>query len=111
MANRDYLGNVELMVMVALMRLGSNAYGVAIAREIKEVSGREIALGSLYATLERLENKGVVSSALGESTPERGGRAKRYFSVTTKGLREVRTAQRVLTKLWQGLPQLEGRKT
>jgi PadR family transcriptional regulator, regulatory protein PadR len=108
MARRDYLGNFELMVMLALMRLGENAYGVPISKEIEERTGREVVLGSVYATLERLAEKGLVSSDLGESTAERGGRAKRYFRVTPKGLREVRHAQAALKKLWQGLPQLEG---
>ena len=79
-----------------------------LAKEIEERTGREVVLGSVYATLERLAEKGLVSSDLGESTAERGGRAKRYFRVTPKGLREVRHAQAALKKLWQGLPQLEG---
>jgi DNA-binding PadR family transcriptional regulator len=108
MRKRDYLGSFELMVMLALIRLGENAYGVPISREIEARSGREVALGSVYATLERLEEKGLVSSDLGEPTAERGGRAKRYFRVTAKGLREVRQTQVALKKLWRGLPQLEG---
>lgn len=108
MAQREFLGNFELLVMLAVMRLGENAYGVPVSREIEERSGRKVLLGSVYATLERLANKGLVASDLGESTAERGGRAKRYFRVTLKGLREVRHAQAALKKLWQGLPQLEG---
>jgi DNA-binding PadR family transcriptional regulator len=109
MSKREYLGNLELMVLLTLIRLGENAYGVSISREIEEISGREVALGSMYATLERLEEKGLVLSELGEPTPERGGRAKRYFRVTAKGLRSVQETRRVLDKLLQGLPQLEGR--
>ena len=105
---REYLGNFELMVMLALLRLGKNAYGVPISREIEERIGREVALASVYATLERLESKGFVCSELGEPTHERGGRAKKYFHVTTKGLREVRQTRRALTKLWTRLPQFEG---
>ena len=108
MKKRDYLGNFELLVMLALMRLGEDAYGVPILREIETRSGREVALGSVYATLGRLEEKGLVSSKLGEPTPERGGRAKRYFRVTSQGLREVCEAKRALKKLWQGLPQFQG---
>jgi PadR family transcriptional regulator PadR len=67
-----------------------------------------VALGSVYATLGRLEERGLVSSKLGEPTPERGGRAKRYFRVTLRGLREVCQTQSALKRLWQGLPQLEG---
>jgi PadR family transcriptional regulator, regulatory protein PadR len=80
---------------------------VPICREIEERTGREVAVGSVYATLERLEENGLVSSRLGEPTAERGGRAKKYFRVSSKGLKEVRQAQRVLTSLWKGLPQLE----
>lgn len=105
---RDYLGNLELIVLLALMRLGDNAYGVLISREIERNTGRGMALGSVYATLDRLESKGLVSSSLGEPTPERGGRAKRYFQITAKGLRDVREAQRVLTSLWRNLPSLKG---
>jgi DNA-binding PadR family transcriptional regulator len=74
----------------------------------EESSGKEVALGSVYVTLERLERKGLVTSRLGEPTPERGGRAKTYFRVTAKGLRAVRQAQRTLKNLWKGVPQLEG---
>jgi PadR family transcriptional regulator PadR len=95
------------MILLALMRLGDAAYGVPISREIEQTSGRVVALATLYATLTRLEKKGLVSSR-GEPTAERGGRAKRYFRVTARGLREVRDAQRVFTSLWNGIPTLEG---
>jgi DNA-binding PadR family transcriptional regulator len=108
MSKRDYLGHLELMVMLVLIRLGEKAYGIPIAHEIETTGGREISLGSIYATLDRLENKGLVSSELGEPTPERGGRAKKYFSVTAKGVREVRETERVLKQLWPRLRQLEG---
>jgi PadR family transcriptional regulator len=110
MTKRDYLGNFELMVMLALIRLGENAYGVPICRELEERGGREVAVGSVYAALERLEDKGFVASELGDATPERGGRAKRYFRVTARGLREVRETQRTLMALWKGLPKLQGGK-
>jgi PadR family transcriptional regulator PadR len=110
MAKRSYLGTFELTVLLVLIRLGENAYGLPIAREIAVKGGREVSLGSIYATLDRLEAKGLVCSKLGEPTPERGGRAKKYFSVTAKGVREVRETQRLLKQLWQGLRQLEGRK-
>jgi DNA-binding PadR family transcriptional regulator len=109
MKQRD-IGNFELMVMLALIRLGDNAYGVPISQEIEKRSGREVAIGSVYAALERLEGKGLVTSELGEATAERGGRAKRYFHITGKGLKEVRETQRALMKLWQGLPELQGGK-
>lgn len=107
MGRRGHFGDYELTVMLVLMRLGEKAYGVPICREIEERTGREVAVGSVYATLERLEEKGFVSAELGEPTAERGGRAKKYFRVTSKGIKEVRQAQRALTSLWKGLPQLE----
>jgi PadR family transcriptional regulator PadR len=108
MPKHQYLGTFELTVMLALIRIGDNAYGIPISREIEERSGRGVTLGSIYATLERLKTKGLVYSETGEPTPERGGRAKKYFRVTEKGLREVRQTQRVLKRLWQGLRELEG---
>ena len=86
---------------------GENAYGVPISVALEESSGREVLLGSVYAALARLEAKGLVASSLGEPTAERGGRAKRFFRVTAKGLREARTARRTLVKLWTGLPAIE----
>src|SRR5439155_26521130 len=108
MAKREFLGGFELLVLLALIRLGNDAYGVPISDAIEESSGREVAIGSVYITLDRLEAKGLVSSRLGEPTAERGGRAKTYFKVTAKGLREVRNAQRTLVNLWKGVPQIEG---
>ena len=108
MARREFLGGFELLVLLALIRLGDNAYGVPISQAIEESSGRGVALGSVYLTLERLQHKGLVSSELGEPTAVRGGRAKTYFRITAKGLREVRQAQRTLITLWRDVPQLHG---
>ena len=108
MPRGSFLGEFELMVLLALIRLGDDAYGVPISREIEERAGREVAIGSVYAALERLQEKGLVASRLGDPTAERGGRAKRYFRITTQGLHEVRATQRALVKLWHGLPQLDG---
>ncbi len=95
------------MVLLALIRLGEDAYGVPICHEIEKRSGREAAVGSVYAALERLEEKGLVTSRLGDSTAVRGGRAKRYFRITAQGVRDVRQTQRALMNLWRGLPELE----
>jgi PadR family transcriptional regulator, regulatory protein PadR len=108
MARGAYFGEFELMVLLALIRLGDDAYGVPISREIEQRSERQVALGSVYAALERLEEKGLAASRLGDPTAERGGRAKRYFRVTEAGLREVRQTQRALISLWKGLPELKG---
>ena len=104
---RDNIGNFELMILLALIRIGDNAYGVPISKEIEARTGREVSVASVYAALDRLAAKKLVSSELGEPTPERGGRAKRYFRITSKGVREVRDTRRVLMDFWQGLPKLE----
>jgi PadR family transcriptional regulator PadR len=110
MGTRIHIGDFELVVMLVLLRLGDNAYGVPISRGVEQQYGREVALGSVYATLERLQEKSLVTSDLGEPTPERGGRAKRYFRLTRKGLREVRETRNALVELWSGLPELAGEK-
>ena len=108
MGMREHLGEFELTVMLALLRVGEDAYGVPIAREIEASGGREVGIASVYAALERLERKRFVISRRGEPTPERGGRAKRFFHATPFGLRQVRKTQETLVRLWQGLPQLDG---
>jgi PadR family transcriptional regulator, regulatory protein PadR len=108
MAKREFLGGFELLVLLALIRLADEAYGVPIADAIEKSSGRTVSIGSVYLTLERLQQKGLVSSRLGEPTEERGGRAKTYFRITAKGLREARRTQRTLVRLWNGVPLLEG---
>ena len=107
MATRGFLGGFELLVLLALIQLGEDAYGVPIAESIEKSSGRDVAIGSVYITLDRLVAKGLVSSRLGEPTAERGGRAKTYFRITPKGLREARRARQMLTALWTGVPQLQ----
>jgi PadR family transcriptional regulator PadR len=106
--SREALGNFELMVLLAILRVGEDAYGVPIARELEASSGRDVLLGSVYAALDRLEAKGLVSSRIGDPTSERGGRAKKYCKVTAKGC-EIRETQRTLVRLWRRLPELQGR--
>ena len=105
MADRSYLGELELMLLLAVIQLGDEAYGVPIARELEKIRGREVSVGSIYASLERLEIKGLVVSTLGDPTPERGGKAKRFFRITKEGLNQVHETRRVLTRLWQKLPE------
>jgi PadR family transcriptional regulator PadR len=104
---RSYLGEFELMVMLALIRLSENAYGVPILREIEKTTKREVAIGSVYAALERLERKGFVISIVGESTAERGGRAKRYFHPTKSGMNQVRKTRQALINLWRACQNLK----
>jgi DNA-binding PadR family transcriptional regulator len=107
---RHLLTDFELMILLATLRTGDGAYGVQIAREIEETSGRTVLLGAAYAALDRLERNGLVASTVGDPTPERGGRAKRFFRVTPRGVRAVKDTQRALVALWTGIPQLkEGR--
>jgi len=108
MNEREYLGNFEMMVLLSLLRLGEGAYGVPVTNEIEKQSGRSVAVGSVYAALERLERKGLITSRWGAPTAERGGRAKKHFSVTASGLKELRQAQKTLINLWKGLPELKG---
>ena len=110
MPGRSYLGEFELMILLAVIRLGDDAYGVPISKELLERTGRDVALGSVYAALERLERKELVSSTLGDPTPARGGRAKRYFRVTSKGISEAKMTKKALISLWRGIPQMEGER-
>ena len=105
---RKLLTDFELMLLLAILRLNDGAYGVPIAREIETTTGRRVVLGAAYTALDRLEERGLVSSTIGDPTPERGGRAKRYFSVTSRGLRAVKDTQRALTALWANVSQLKG---
>jgi PadR family transcriptional regulator, regulatory protein PadR len=108
MRKREYLGQMELMVLLAAIRPASDAYGVQICREISEKSGREVALASVYAALERLEAKGLLASSLGDPTAERGGKARTYFKATPKGLKEATNARATLLKLSTGLLLAKG---
>jgi DNA-binding PadR family transcriptional regulator len=102
------INDVELLILLALIRLDAGAYGVPIAREIEVRGQRRIALGTVYAVLDRLESAGFVTSELGESTPERGGRARKYFHITPEGLEQVRTVHSSLRAMWAGLKELRG---
>jgi DNA-binding PadR family transcriptional regulator len=103
MSARDFLGEFEHIVMLALLRLSEKAYGVSVRQEIEKRIGREVSIGAIYATLDRLEAKGFVISHLGDPTPERGGRSKRFFQVTAKGARAVRRSLGALQKMAAGL--------
>lgn len=102
-----YLNEFEELVLMAVARLGDDAYGVKIRRTIEEVGGRFISIGAVYSTLERLEEKGLVSSWQGKPTAERGGRAKRFFRVEDPGLQALTETQRVRRKMLEGVLGLE----
>ena len=106
--SRQYLTDFELLILLAILRVGDDAYGVPIAREIEATGRRNVLLGAVYAALERLQDMGMVSSSTGDPTPERGGRAKRFFRVTSKGLKAIKEAQRSLIAMWTNIPALKG---
>jgi DNA-binding PadR family transcriptional regulator len=103
MAGRDYLGEFEHIIMLALLRLEDRAYGVTVRQEIELRTRREVSIGAVYATLDRLEKKGYVKSRRSDPTPERGGRSKRFFRVTAPGVTAVNQIQRALSSMTEGL--------
>ncbi|NKB87051.1 MAG: PadR family transcriptional regulator [Acidobacteria bacterium] len=100
------LGEFEQMVLLAVLRRGDDAYGAAVRDELTENTSRQIARGAMYVTLDRLERKGLLRSRMGEPTPERGGRAKRYYELSDDGRVLLRQAGRDLMNLWQGQESL-----
>lgn len=100
------LGDLEQLVLLALLRLGPYAYGVAIAEEIRDRGGREASLGAVYKALTRLEQKGYARGVMGEPTPERGGRRKRYYQLTPSGRRTLAASLDAIRRLSSGLRPL-----
>jgi DNA-binding PadR family transcriptional regulator len=100
---RTYLGEFEHLVLLAILRLGDEAYGPAILDELEKRTGRSPSPGSMYVTLDRLEDKGLLRSRLGDSDSDRGGRPRRYVSVTAHGVRELRASRAAFLELWRGL--------
>jgi PadR family transcriptional regulator len=103
MSDRDFLGEFEHLIVLALLRLQDRAYGVTVRQEIEFRTKREVSIGAVYATLDRLETKGYVKSRLGEPTSERGGRSKRFFRVTAKGVAAVNRTHRAVQSMIEGL--------
>jgi DNA-binding PadR family transcriptional regulator len=97
------MGEFEQLVLLALMRLDNDAYGMQVREEIEKRTGREISYGAVYTTLDRLERKGYVAHRVGEATPERGGRAKKYFRALPEGREALRATQQALTVMWEGV--------
>jgi PadR family transcriptional regulator, regulatory protein PadR len=103
-----YLGELEQMILLAIMRLGDDAYGVSIRTELAQRAGRDIAPGALFTSLERLEAKGLLTSRMGDPTPQRGGRAKRYVTVTAAGKKALTRAVHAYDRLLDGLDLVRG---
>jgi DNA-binding PadR family transcriptional regulator len=103
MAKGEALGEFEHLTLLAVFRLGEEAYGMMVRREITQRTGRDVSIGAVYATLERLAEKGLVASSLLEPTPERGGRAKRCFRLTALGVASLNRTRLELAGMLEGL--------
>lgn len=103
MAKRQTLGQMEHLVLLIVVRLGNDAYGMRISEELADRVGRDVSIGSVYAALDRLERRGYVTSRVGDPTPQRGGRAKRYFAAERRGVEALADSRELLTDLWDGL--------
>jgi DNA-binding PadR family transcriptional regulator len=101
-----YLGEFEHIVLLAILRLREDAYAIPIREEIEAKTGRSVARGALYTALDRLEAKRCLRSRMSAPIAERGGRSRRYFTVTPAGLAALRTSRRALQQLWQGLDEV-----
>jgi PadR family transcriptional regulator PadR len=99
--NASSLGEMEHLVMLAILRLGDRAYGIPVIEEVRARTGRRVSRASVYVALRRLEQKGLVTSRLGASTPERGGRAKRYFRLRASALRALRASRAAYVNMWR----------
>ena len=106
MARREHLGEFEQIVLLAVLRIGEDAYGVPIRLEIETRTGRSVTVGALYRTLDRLEEKGYVTSWFGDPIPARGGRSKRYFKLRAPGIKTLRASREALVAMWDGLEPL-----
>jgi len=104
MASKEkYLGEFEQFLLLSTLKLGDNAYGSTIRQLLADIIQRDVTIGALYTTLERLEKKGLLESKMGEATQERGGRAKKYFKVTAKGQYALKRSKQALTSMWENI--------
>lgn len=103
MGKGDFLGEFEQVVLLAVARLDDDAYGVSVRKEIERRTGRDVSVGSVYATLARLEEKGLVTSSEGQPTPRRGGRARRLFRILPDGAHALRATRGMMERLWEDL--------
>jgi PadR family transcriptional regulator PadR len=106
---REALGEFEQLVLLAIVHLRGDVYGVPIAEEIERRTGRAVSPAAVYMTLRRLERKGLLSSSMSDPTPERGGKARRCVKVTSSGVESLRASRQILDRMWKGLdPGLRG---
>ena len=99
----EVLGTFEQAVLIAILRLKEDAYGRAIMKEVQARLQREVAAGAIYATLDRLEAKGLTASQLGSGTPQRGGRARRFYTLEGAGIKALNESRTATTNIWRGV--------
>ena len=109
MSPANYVGELEQMVLLAVLRLGEGAYALAVIRELDQQAGRRVSRGALYKTLDRMEAKGLVRWRVEAATPDRGGHPRRLFSVTPQGVEMLKVSRDALFRLWDGLDPVLGR--
>ncbi len=97
------LGEMEKLILFALVELGPNGYGAAVGRSIEARTGRQVSGGAIYTALDRMESRGMVTSRIGEPTPERGGRRRKHYEVTPEGAEALRSSVEVLRVMSEGL--------
>jgi PadR family transcriptional regulator PadR len=107
MGQRPQLGDLEELALLAVLRLGDSAYGARIREVLRSDAGRPVSISTVYVTLMRLEEKGLVRSRLGEPTPERGGKARRYFQVRPQGVAALEAVREVRDRMWEGVRAAE----
>lgn len=103
MGRQEALGGFQQLVLLAILRLGEDAYGAAIQREIEDTAGRSVSISTIYVTLERLQARGLVSSWMGEPTQVRGGRSKRFYELTEAGASTLHATREQLERMWRGV--------
>jgi len=101
---RNYLGELEELILLTIAVIGTGAYGVSISHELERQTGRVIDFSSVHTTLNRLEDKGFLKSKMGGATNERGGRRKRFFAITATGYKALHESQGIRNKLWSQIP-------
>ncbi|MEQ8626210.1 PadR family transcriptional regulator [Ekhidna sp.] len=104
--SKDHIGELEELVLLLIVMLKEEAYGLAIRKALSEQANRSVTIGAVHGTVNRLESKGLVESSMGGATEERGGRRKRIFQITSAGKQALEKSRDVKVNLWQQIPEL-----
>ena len=99
------LSRADEILLMAILRLKAKAYGVTITKEVKKITGRELKIGALWVALDILSKRGLIEKRMGDPTPQRGGRSKIYYTLTTNGLNELERIRDFQRELWKGIPE------